>query len=130
MIQIADNEFYKLGVDVDKNRFYAGVKGFWKSPGQVPEYLNDLKAALGKLKPGFTVLTDLREMKPPTTEVGHLHMQAHQLIVESGVSKTAEVIGSAILIEMQIKKFTQGSSLSKAEFDTIEEAEAWLDANI
>lgn len=129
MIQIAENDFYELRVDSDKNRLYAKATGFWKSPTQVPEYLADLKAALGEIRPGFTVLSDLRMMKPPTTEISHLHREAQRLIVDGGMSRTAEVIGKAILIEMQIKKFTQSSTMTKAEFDTPEEAEAWLDAN-
>jgi hypothetical protein len=129
MIQVAKNEFYEFNVDIDKNRLYGTLTGFWKSPTQVPEYLTDLKAALDKLKPGFTILTDLRTMKPPTTDIGHLHMEAQQLVTESGVNKTAEVLGKAILIEMQLRKFGQGTSAIKAEFDTPEEAEAWLDSN-
>jgi hypothetical protein len=68
-------------------------------------------------------------MKPPTTEVGQLHVEAQKSLVDSGLSKTAEVVGKAVLLEMQLKKFAQSSSMIKAEFDTTEEAEAWLDAS-
>jgi hypothetical protein len=129
MIEIANNDLYEVRVDIDKNRLYLTVKGFWKSPAQAPEYIADLKAAAEKIKPGFTILTDLRTMKPPTTEVGQLHVEAQKNLVESGLSKTAEVVGSAILLEMQLKKYAQTSSMSKAEFESVEEAEAWLDSN-
>ena len=129
MIQITENDLYEIKVDDDKNRLYLAVKGFWKSPAQVPEYVADIKTAIDKLKPGFTILTDLRTMKPPTTDVGQLHVEAQKALVESGLSKTAEVVGQAILLEMQLKKYAQTSSMSKAEFESIEEAEAWLDSN-
>ena len=129
MIQIAKNDSYEMSVDTDKNRFYLTIKGFWKKPDQVPEYVADIKAAIDKMKPGFTILTDLRTMKPPTTEIGQLHVEAQKSLVEGGLSKTAEVVGSAILLEMQLKKYAQTSSMSKAEFESVEEAEAWLDSN-
>lgn len=39
-----------------------------------------------------------------------------------------EVIGDAVLLEMQLKRYADQSHMNKAEFNTVEEAEAWLDS--
>ncbi len=128
MIEVAKNDFYEIAVDLVKNRLFLKVSGFWKSPEQVPNYVGDIRTAAEKLKRGYTVLTDLSTMKPPTTSVGQLHVEAQQTLVTYGLSKTAEVTGTAVLLEIQLKDFARQSSMTKAEFRTREEAEAWLDS--
>lgn len=128
MKEIAANDFYEISIDNRKNRLYLTVKGFWKELSQVPNYLVDLKKAGENLEPGFTIVTDLRTMKLPATTVASLHVQAQKLLVDLGLDRTAEVVGEAILLELQLKRYAEQSAMSKAEFNTKEEAEAWLDA--
>jgi len=127
MVNVVANEYYEAGVEPSKNRLYIKVIGFWKNPEQVPNYVSDLRTAAEKLEPGFTILVDLRMMKPPATSVTPVHVEAQQMLVEHGLSRTAEVVGNAVLLELQLKKFAQESAMIKAEFNTPEEGEKWLD---
>ena len=67
-------------------------------------------------------------MKAPPTSVTPIHVQAQRMLVSKGLSRTAEVIGSAVLLELQLKKYAQESAMTKAEFSTPEEGERWLDS--
>jgi hypothetical protein len=58
---VARNKHYEIGIDPDKNRAYITIIGFWRSPGEVGSYVQDLDQALVQLKPGFTLLTDLTQ---------------------------------------------------------------------
>jgi len=118
---------YELKIDKDKNRVYFKIIGFWKDPSDIPNYLEDWRATVKKLKPGFTILSDVRQMKPHSTKVTPLHEAAQKLLIELGLDRTAEVMGNAVMLEFQTKDFARRSSMKRMEFATIEEAEIWLD---
>lgn len=128
--EIASNKYYKISVDQEKNRVYFEIYGFWKDPSELPDYLADWKRAIGELKPEFTVLSDIRKMKPHSTSVTPLHEAAQRLLVEEGLDRTAEIMGDAVLLEFQTRQYAEKSSMKKREFGTAEEGEAWLDSEV
>ncbi|MBN1848538.1 MAG: hypothetical protein JW932_08125 [Deltaproteobacteria bacterium] len=128
MKQIADNNFYSIAVDEGKNRMYLAVKGFWKDAGQVSEYLNDFKKALKFVSKGYSVVSDLTDMKTPSQEIGSLHVEAQQLLVNAGLKKTAEIHPASTITQISLKRFSEESGMKKGLFRTKEEAEQWLDA--
>jgi len=78
---IAKNEYYEIEVDREKNRSYSKYKGYWKSVDAVSEYLNDIQRMIGKLKPNFTTLLDIRDetgFKVPPPEVINLMVEAQK----------------------------------------------------
>jgi hypothetical protein len=127
MKEIAQTNCYKIGIDKTKNRLYLKVIGFWNDFSLVSNYPDDIKKAGQELTPGFTVLADLTEMEPMPKEVGHLHEQAQKILVVLGLRKTAEILPSSTILKMQVNKYAKSSEMPKAEFRSIEEAEAWLD---
>lgn len=60
---IAQNPQYEISVVIPKNRAYLKIIGFWRNPEQVSSYLDDWEKAIAILRPGFTLLADVREMK-------------------------------------------------------------------
>ena len=128
MKEIASNDFYNINLDSERNRVYLKIKGFWKDPSQVPEYMDDWKRVLEHVQTGFTVVSDVTEMKPPSTSVIPLHENAQRMLVEAGLDRTAEIVGDAVLLEIQLKQYADRSSMKRAEFGNKEEAEAWLDS--
>ncbi|MBN2532289.1 MAG: hypothetical protein JXB88_05330 [Spirochaetales bacterium] len=128
MIEIANNDFYSMKVDESKNRFYLTIEGFWETGDQVPEYLDDLKKAVKHLSNGFTILSDLIQMKTPTQEIGALHVKAQKYLIDSGLSKTAEVHPLSMIAKMTVDRFSEESGMKKGMFSSKEEAEKWLNA--
>ena len=125
---IAKTDFYSIEVDTTKNRMYFTIVGFWKNSTVVPNYLDDIKKALRSLSPGFTILTDVSQMKTPSTEVGSLHELAQRLLIEAGLKKTAEIIPDNKAIEkMVLQRLSTKSGMVKSTFHDKATAEAWLD---
>jgi hypothetical protein len=126
---IAETDYYKIEVDKTKNRVYYTIIGFWKSPSIVPNYLEDTQKAVNEVSPGFNIVTDATQMKIPPKEVGKIHEKAQKILVDGGLNKTAEVLPKS-LVKMTLNKYAQKSQMKKQNFETIEEAVAWLDKNI
>lgn len=123
---IAQTPQYELSVSKAKNRAYLIINGFWRGPEVVPEYINDWKKAVLALKPGFTLLTDAREMKIHPASVRSLHEEAQSLIVKAGVRKVAELQADKVA-EMQLDGVSKETKMPKQNFTDQQEAEKWLD---
>ncbi|MBK6265520.1 hypothetical protein JKA74_10770 [Marivirga sp. S37H4] len=126
MITIAENKQYTLQVDIDLNRAFLTIVGFWRSRADIPAYLEDWDQAIDLLKPGFTLLTDAREMVIHPSEVREIHAQAHKKIIEFGVKKVAELPNEEIA-KLQLSGFSAQCGMPKENFSSKAEAMAWLD---
>ncbi|WP_017733227.1 hypothetical protein [Nafulsella turpanensis] len=124
---IAQTPQYELSVNKIRNRAYLTINGFWRGPEVVPEYLNDWKKTIAVLSPGFTLLTDAREMKIHPASVRTLHEQAQTMIVKAGVRRVAELQGDKVA-EMQLDGVSKETKMPKQSFNTQQEAEEWLDS--
>ncbi|MFB9862781.1 hypothetical protein [Rufibacter immobilis] len=126
MIIIAQNSFYCFAVDVEKNRIYMKIRGVWNTQSEVPLYMTHLQQALGLVKPGFTILCDIREKELYSMEVQEMQIQAQELTVEAGVSQVAEVHELNQPGSEQAIALAQISKIPLNIFDSLEDAEAWL----
>ncbi len=124
---VAQTQHYCIGVDQDKNRVFITIIGFWRSPEEVDGYVRDLDQALLQLQPGFTLLTDLTQMKPHPQTLNPVHLQAQQLLIRGGLAQTAEVISSSI-VQFQTELLSKQSAMPLRQFTSLAEAEAYLDA--
>jgi len=123
------NEYYDLDYDAAKNQINWKVKGFWRSVDVVPNMEKDWSAVLARAKkPGFNVLADLTEMKPPPQDVEELHAKVQKEIVAAGVHKIAVIVGSA-LVDMSVQHMGKRSGMIQmtSNFSDEASAQAWLD---
>lgn len=127
MEEIAKNDHYEINVDTSKNRLYLKLKGFWKEKSDVPDYLNDIQKSAKRMSRGFCVLSDLREMKPPSQDIGALHMEAQTIYIQAGLDRTAEVLNSAVT-KMSTNRYSDATKMKKMDFNSVEEAEKWLES--
>ena len=127
MQTIAKNEFYEIHYDDNKNRVYFKIIGLWNSPKDVPNYISDIQKTANTVKSGFTLVSDITQMRTPPQEVGELHEQAQQILVRAGLDKTAEVVTSSIL-KMTANQYAKKSNMTKQTFTSKEEAENWLES--
>ncbi|MFC6999104.1 hypothetical protein [Rufibacter roseus] len=127
MVTIADTPFYQITVDETKNRIYMKMFGVWEFLDQVPDYLTHVKEALTKVSPGFSIVTDIREMEDYSFEVQELHIAAQKLIVAAGLLHLAEVHNLNDPSSEVAIAVAQESKINLNIFQTLEEAEAWLD---
>ncbi|MBB6609559.1 hypothetical protein H7F15_00780 [Pontibacter sp. Tf4] len=124
--QVAQNSCYDLSVDKARNRVYFTIHGYWKSKSAVPDLLGDWKKIIALTQPGFTVLTDMRTMITHPQEMNELHMAAQQIIIDSGVRQVAHVMPTDKIAHLQLNSFKTNSTLPYRTFNSVEEAETWL----
>ena len=118
--------YYELVVDIPKNRIIIRVFGFWKSIENVPEYLNNWKVAISKVKKGFTILADLKQMKTHPKDMLELHIQAMDLTQASDCGPSASVVHYDIA-ELQMDRLYKQKQVEKNKYDSLVEAHAFLD---
>lgn len=126
--EIAATPFYSITADTDKNRIYFSIVGSWKSPSDVPNYMDDWKKAVKQVRRGFTVLTDMTQAKVALPEIRKLHEDAQKMVMSAGLSKVAEVYPDDAVLKMQIDRISQASSMTKQAFSDRKAAELWLDS--
>jgi hypothetical protein len=124
---IATNPQYELLVSKAKNRAFLKIVGFWRNPEQVANYVEDWKKALTMLTPGFTLVTDAREMKIHPGSVRKLHEEAQTLITNFGVKAVAE-IQAEVVTKMQLDGLSKETGMPKENFTDCTEAQIWLDS--
>jgi len=127
--KIAETKHYTLHVSPEKNRAYLKIFGFWRNVESVPNYLDDWKKALSKVKKGFTLLTDASEMKTHPSDVRKLHEQAQALVLGMDVKKVAEIIKDDVT-EMQLDAVAKTTKFPKRNFKSVTDAEKWLDEKV
>ena len=93
----------------------------------MPNYLTDVKNTARGLKKGFTLLTDVTKIKTPPEEVEELHLKSQQIWIESGLSKTAEILPSSTIAKLALDRWSKTTGMEKEWFDNKDAAEAWLD---
>jgi len=126
--EIAKTDKYTAMVDKGKNRLYLTLKGYWKGPEEVPNYVRDMEKASKALRQGFTILTDMREFITPPPSLSAVHENAQKALVSRGLDRVAEVIPEKALMKLLLKRYAKSSQMKKMEFGSIKEAEAWLDS--
>lgn len=114
-------------VDTLKNRIYLTLEGFHDLDEAIR--MRDLyRDAITNCASGFTVLADISRYKPGAGEVQAIHAEAVRLAEEAGVSRVARFIGDTPLGGMQIDRISKTEGhYESANFDSLEEAEAFLD---
>ncbi len=129
MKQITKNQFYELAVDPAKNRlYYTGMGGFEKA-SDVAVFLMDCDRAIGELTRGFTMLSDLAQMKAEaqSPEVKASLEAQTEKFVQAGMGKGAHILPRDAVLKMQVDQVTQKAGVLKMVFASKAEAEAWLD---
>lgn len=124
---ISQNKFYKIVIDKSINRAYVTIIGFWRNTQEVASYLPDCEKALAQLTPGFTLLTDLTQMKVHPKELQEVHLAAQALLLQKGLSQTVEVISSSF-VQFQTGNISKSSKMPLRQFASQQEAEAYLDS--
>jgi hypothetical protein len=91
MLQVALRTEYQLSVDPARNRvFYQNFAGMQFAQA-LPHYLDDWAAALQQVRPGFSILSDMRIVNQANPELLVSFQTVEQQIVAHGVRLLAEV---------------------------------------
>ena len=127
--EIAKKDLYELYVDTVKNRTHIIFRGFWENLDDLPNLLEDFKKVIDEVKSGFTSITDVSEMKPPSQEASQLLVEMKNIADRKGQGRVARVVDKA-MTKIVSKRISRESDMGKEveHFATYDEAEAWLDS--
>jgi len=128
-VEVAQNEYYEFSVDSQKNRIYLVIKGYWPSAEAIGNYIPDLKACISRIRPGYTSLVDMTRGKIPHKDAFAVLIQGRELTLQAGLGRQAQVV-SETLEKMASDRIDKETGLEKEKvrkFNSVKEAEAWLD---
>ncbi len=123
----ARSSAYDIRADLVKNRLYLRLAGFL-SDTQAREIANKIIEEAGKLKPGFDVINDIRELKPTTPSVAEELKRAQGVSKDKGHRRVIRVVGQQAVTQLQWNRTLQEATGARAEVaPSVEEAERMLE---
>lgn len=127
--QYIKNDYYEICLDREKNRSYITLRGYWPNLKVVPNLEQDFLSVPKRLHREYTSLLDLREFKTPGQDVMSMFIKIEGENAKINVRKKAARIVTQPLEKLAADRVGKDSGVkaSAAFFNTVEEAEAWLD---
>jgi len=126
LTHIASNGFYSVSVDKQKNRLHLYLAGTWMQADQVPNWLDDVSAALRLVSPGFTILTNSSNLRGVLRL--DLIVEAQQLVLRAHPGKAALLYDpKKIVAKTLMGAAAQDSGLVAEQFSDPLDAEKYLD---
>ena len=119
----------EIRADGPRNRLYLRMAGFMTDDDAM-RVADTIVAEVQKLKPGFSVINDIRELKP-TSQTASDHMRrAQEASVKHGSGRVIRVVGEQLVTQLQWNRTLKAVQGSGAEIAaTVEEAERMLDGD-
>lgn len=127
IIVIARNDYYELEIDLQKNRGYILLSGYWDNAFAVKDFLEDIRTGIQKLTAGFTVLIDMIKYNGTASGLHHLHIEAQQIAVDAGVSRIAELFNRNPVLKTFSESYSRETGAITMTFHDKLHAERWLD---
>lgn len=128
MLLIAYRPEYHVRVDEARNRMVYERFEELTLATELPYYLSDLQRALALLRPGFTVLADLRRTLGPNLRLLSLFLKSHTMMMQAGIGMMAEVHPASHTMYQISQVVRAQTHLPTRQFTSREEADAFLDS--
>lgn len=119
---------YHVRVDEARNRMVYERFEELTIATELPHYLPDLQRALALLRPGFTVLADLRRTLGPNLHLMPVFLASHTLMMQAGIGMMAEVHPLSHTMYQISQAVRAQTHVPTRQFTSREEAEAFLDS--
>ena len=117
---------YSLRTDVEKNRLYLTLDGFFEYD-KIVEVAQEIMIELKRLKTGYSFINDVSNFKP-TTEEGVEEIKKIQLYMyNNGLGKVVRVVGKSLMSKLQFERKSKEVGYSAEHVQTVTEAEKILD---
>jgi hypothetical protein len=118
---------YDIRADVPRNRLYLRMSGFMTDE-EAERVADTIITEVQKLRPGFAVINDIRELKPTSPTATEHMRRAQEASSKHGHGRVIRVVGDQVVTQMQWNRTLKAVSGAGAEVAaTVEEAERMLD---
>jgi hypothetical protein len=116
---------YEVSYNAANNRVYLKLTGFLNME-EAQGAVGRIKASMGKVGPGFTLLNDMLEFKPAAADVQVAIGEAMKIVSAKKPAKVARV--ATAVAGMQFGRIgKEQAGYEVGTFKTVAEAEAFLD---
>ncbi|MBD2714633.1 hypothetical protein KBK19_06265 [Microvirga sp. STR05] len=123
---IAYRPEYRIYLDEERNHLtYERLEELTLAP-DLPHYLSDIARALKLVKPGFTLLCDLRRTLGPNLRVLPLFQASREMLQAAEVGMVVEVHSPQPSMLRLTQMLRRKVSLPTHQFTELQEAEAFL----
>jgi hypothetical protein len=120
---------YEIRADGPRNRLYLRLAGFMTDDDAI-RVADTIIAEIQKLKPGFAVINDIRELKPTSQTATDQMRRAQEASVKHGSGRVIRVVGDQVVTQLQWNRTLKGVQGRGAETAaTVEEAERMLEGD-
>src|SRR5262245_29601569 len=89
-----------IRADGPRNRLYMRLIGLM-TEAEATRVADLLIAEMQKLRPGFAIINDIRELKPTTQAASDQMRRAQEAAVKAGFSRAIRVVGDQVITHMQ-----------------------------
>lgn len=118
---------YDIRVNGFENRLFVAMKGAIEQP-EAAQCYSKIAKAVNSLVPGFTVITDIRDLEPATADVRLIFLNTMQLYVNSEMGIEVRVINPNNPVAAQVfQRISRSIGYTAEEVFTIPEAERVID---
>ena len=116
---------HEVWIDTTQNRLYTRAKGFFTA-AEVEKTIKPILEELGKVKPGFDVISDVSELSVGTPKAIEVMHRIFDIYVQKKFGRIVFVMGES-LARMQITRVAKEKGINLEIANSIEEAERMLD---
>lgn len=126
MKEFANTSAFTVAVDPEKNRIHLKIIGTWKQ-ADADAYAQAVRSAFKAVKPGFTLLIDMRKAAPAMPWIQEISLTLQKEAIAGGLTKAAEVYDQHVVTRDQRAKIAEKSGMVRQAFDNMDKAVQWLD---
>jgi hypothetical protein len=120
---------FEVRGDAVRNRLYVRMAGFMTDDDAVG-VADRIIAEVEKLKPGFAVINDIRDLKPTSQAATDQMRRAQENSVKLGGGRVIRVVGDQVITQIQWNRTLKAVRGTPAETaSTVEEAERMLEGD-
>src|SRR5215813_4424083 len=105
---------YEIRADTVRNRLYSRLAGFMTDDDAV-RVADTIILEIQKLRPGFAVINDIRELKPASPTASEHMRRAQKASVEHGSGRVIRVVGYQAVTQMQWNRTLKAAQGAGAE---------------
>ena len=117
---------YTVKADVEKNRLYISLVGFFKLE-EMQKCTDDVIEESRKLKRGYDVITDISQFKPAGPETIKEIERGQEHFKSTGVGRGIRIVGESVLSGMQFNRTGKAIGYIPDTVATLADAESLLD---
>lgn len=116
---------FETTCDTVRNRVYVKVQGF-PTETELEQHVKKLIGEVGKLRPGFVVISDVGESKVTTPAGARVLESLMHEYKRRGVSRIVRIVSREVLTKMQLNRITQEADIPVVHAASMAEAEKLL----